>query len=231
MKTGLPSATFPFFSSVSEATRRELLALPVRQAPAHLQVLRKGDEVEGVYLVTGGALRVFHLAPDGREATLYWVEPGQTCILALTAAFRREPYPAWVETDASPVSYVLVPHQKLRAILAAEEAVREFVFEALSGRVFELMSTLAETAVLRVEARVAALLLRRAESDGTVHMTQARIAAHLGTAREVVFRALRALEARGLVETRRGVVLLCNRDELVATCGKDDDFDTAASGA
>lgn len=219
MGTGLPSPTFPFFATVSEATRRALVALPVRHAPAHVQVLRQGDEVEGVYLLTGGALRVFHVAADGREATLYWVEPGQTCILALTAAFRREPYPAWVETDRDPVSYVLVPHEMLRVILGAEESVREFVFEALSGRVFELMSALAETAVLRVEARVAALLLRRADPAGAVHMTQARIAAHLGTAREVVFRALRALEARGIIETQRGVVQIRKPEDLAAVAG------------
>lgn len=214
-----PQATFPFFSSVSEPTRRALGALPVRHAPPNMQVLRQGDEVGGVYLVTAGTLRVYHVAADGREATLYWVEPGQTCILALTAAFRREPYPAWVGTDRAQVSYVLVPHDLLRAILGTEEAVREFVFEALSGRVFELMSTLAATAVLRVEARVAALLLRRADAAGVAHMTQARIAAHLGTAREVVFRALRALEARALIETHRGAIHVVRREELAALAG------------
>jgi CRP/FNR family transcriptional regulator len=127
-----------------------------------------------------------------------------------------------VETDRDPVSYVLVPHEMLRVILGAEESVRAFVFEALSGRVFELMSTLAETAVLRVEARVAALLLRRADRAGAVRMTQARIAAHLGTAREVVFRALRALEARGLIETQRGVVQIRKPGELAAAAGREE---------
>jgi len=37
-------------------------------------------------------------------------------------------------------------------------------------------------------------------------MTQARLAAELGTAREVVFRALRALVERGLIGTQRGRV-------------------------
>ncbi len=211
-----PAASFPCLTLVNETTRRALASLPVRHAPPSVQVLRRGDEVEGVYLLTEGALRVYHLAPEGREVTLYRVEPGQTCILALTAAFRREPYPAWVETDRAPVSYVLIPHEQLREIMGREAAFREFVFEALSGRVFELMTLLAETSVLRIEARVAALLIRRADGSGCVQMTQARIAADLGTAREVVFRALRTFESEGLITTLRGRVRLLRRDALAA---------------
>lgn len=76
---------------------------------------------------------------------------------------------------------MLIPHEQLRE--RREAAFREFVFEALSGRVFELMTLLAETSVLpRIEARAG----RCSPSGvrlGCVQMTQARIAADLGTAR------------------------------------------------
>jgi len=66
--------------------------------------------------------------------------PGQTCILALTAAFRGDPYPAWVETEDEQLSFVLVAGAMFRQLCNAEPPFRSFVFEVLSGRVFELMS-------------------------------------------------------------------------------------------
>jgi CRP/FNR family transcriptional regulator len=199
---------FPFLGGCSEKARTLVTALPSRTVPDRTLVLRRGDQVDGVYLVTAGTLRVYYITADGREATLYRVRPGETCILALTAAFRRERYPAWVETEAGPLRFVLLPGEHFRRLYDQEPAFRGFVFEVLSGRVFELMGKLEELGSLRLEQRLAAFLLAEADVDGVVSMSQARLAAHLGTAREVVFRAVRSLSARGLVATTRGRVRL-----------------------
>lgn len=200
------SEGFPFLAGCSPDARSLVAALPSRTVPAHTGVLRRGDPVDGVYLVTEGSLRIYYVTVEGREATLYRVRPGETCILALTAAFRRERYPAWVETEAGPLSYVLLPGEHFRRLYDEEPAFRGFVFEVLSGRVFELMAKLEELGSLRLEQRLAAFLLAESGDDGVVVMSQARLAAHLGTAREVVFRAIRSLSGRGLVATSRGRV-------------------------
>lgn len=197
---------FPFLAGASTATRELVAGLPVRQVAPRSPVLHRGDLVEGVFLVVGGSLRVFYIAADGHEATLYRVRPGQTCVLALTAAFRSEPYPAWVETEDETLSFVLVPGAMFRELYNTEPSFRSFVFEVLSGRVFELMTRLEEVGSLRVEQRLAAFILEAADDDGEVAMSQARLAAHLGTAREVVFRALRTMSDAGLVTTSRGRV-------------------------
>ncbi len=212
---------FPFLASLSAPARRTLTQLPVRRAPARTAVLRRGDDVEGVYLLTSGTLRVYHVTLEGRESTLYWVKPGQTCILALTATFKREPYPAWVETDGEPVSFVVVPERTFRQLLA-ESAFRDFTFEVLSSRVFELMVALEELGSLRVEQRVASFLLRQADATGVVRVSQERLAAHLGTAREVVFRALRSLVARECVTTGRSRIRIVDRETLEHLVGRDD---------
>lgn len=208
MVKALSTARFPFVAEVSAPSRRLLTQLTPRFARSHTPLLKRGDEVEGAYFVMSGALRVFQISPEGREATLYWVEPGETCILALTAAFRRERYPAWVETDHEPASIVVVPGETFRHLFDVEPAFRSFVFEVLSRRVFGLMASLEEVGSLRIEQRVAAFLVRRADGAGVVHVSQARLAAHLGTAREVVSRALRALAARDLLSVERGRVRL-----------------------
>lgn len=166
-------------------------------------LVARGDLVTGAYLVEEGALRVYYVSAEGREGTLYWVEPGQSCILALNCMFSRLAYPAWVESEgASRVR--IVPGDVYRRLFATEPAVQSFTFDVLSGRLFELMALIEETASQGLEARVAALLLRRPKGGAEVSVTQEQIARHLATSREVVSRVLRGLVARRVIETVPG---------------------------
>jgi CRP/FNR family transcriptional regulator len=214
MRAGLTEATFPFLERLGVSARRELGALSQTRAKPGQRLLRQGDAVSGVFLLLSGSLRVYYLTPEGREATLYHVEPGGTCVLALSSSLNDEPYPAWVDAGVGGAAYVRVPSAISRALLANEAGYRDFVFSVLSGRVFELMRTLEEAGSTRVEQRVARYLARRMSPEGVVAVTQVGIASELGTAREVVSRALRSLAARGLVRTGRVRVVVLDRKAL-----------------
>ncbi|MFO0728984.1 MAG: cyclic nucleotide-binding domain-containing protein, partial [Myxococcota bacterium] len=88
---------FPFFRQLSPRGRGEIDALRTTAVDPNAPLLRRGDDAGGAYLVLEGALRVYYLTEEGREATLYRVEPGGTCVLALSSTLSARPYPAWVE--------------------------------------------------------------------------------------------------------------------------------------
>ena len=203
MSPALTEVRFPFLTRLSRGGRRELEALVAKRVGSGRTVLRRGDSADGAYLVVGGALRVFYLSDAGREATLYHVEAGGTCVLALTSTFTGEPYPAWVQAGPSGAHIVRVPTAIFQRLFDAEASFRAFVLRALSARIFDLMCALEELGSVVIERRVARYLLRGRQSDGIVRVSQIGIASELGTAREVVYRALRALSARGLIETGR----------------------------
>jgi CRP/FNR family transcriptional regulator len=210
---------FPFLARLTPEGRSELETLRPATVDASEHLLSRGDNADGAFFVTKGALRVYYVTEEGREATLYRVEPGGTCVLALTAALADEPYPAWVDAGSAGASFVRVPQAVFTTAIHREPALREFVFSALSGRVFELMRTLEEAGSASVAQRVARYLLRRADGAGVVRASQAGIAAELGTAREVVFRSLRALSDQGLVETGRARVRILDRAGLGVVAG------------
>jgi CRP/FNR family transcriptional regulator len=213
-RRGITETDFPFLARLTAAGRRELASLvPTRVKPAQ-HLLRRGDDAGGVYLVTSGALRVFYVSADGREATLYRVESGAACVLSLTATFSDEPYPAWVDAGTSGADFVRVPSAVFHRLLDGETAFRQFAFASLSGRVLDLMRTLEELGTERIEQRVARYLLRQPAADGLVRTTQSGIASELGTAREVVFRVLRGLSQRRLVRTSRARIQILDRGGL-----------------
>lgn len=221
MSPALTQARFSFLSRLSNGGRRELGALAAKRVGPRRAVLRRGEPADGAYFVVGGALRVFYVSAAGREATLYHVESGGTCVLALTATLAGEPYPAWVEAGPSGAEVVRVPSAMFHRLFDSEPPFREFVLRALSARIFELMCTLEETGSVMVERRVARYLLRRRQPDGNVRVSQVAIASELGTAREVVYRALRALSARRLIETSRMRIRIHDARGLAAAAEDD----------
>lgn len=207
---------FPPFDKLSAAS--ELLlgrGLRYAQFEKTTTVLNKGEAVSGAYVVTAGQLRVYTLSPSGQEATLYLIDSGEACVLALNCIFNHLLYPAWVE--AKPNTHVaVIPGVAYRALFEAEPAVRNMTVQAFSTIVFRLMAELEQVHSNTLEQRLVSFLLLRAATNGTLRMTQQQIAAHLGTTREVVARIVGELVVLGYLATGRGFVTILAFDKLAA---------------
>ncbi len=182
-------------------------------------VVERGQRVSGAYFVLEGALRVHTLTPGGKEAMLYRITPGETCILALNSLFNGVDYPAWVRAEVDTVVGV-VPGPAYRAVFERERAVQDLTVHALSRGLFRLMAELEEVHGCRLDQRLARHLLSDADSEGVLCRTQQDLAARLGTTREVVARIMADFAARKLVRTGRGVIRLIDRARLEAMAGE-----------
>jgi CRP/FNR family transcriptional regulator, anaerobic regulatory protein len=206
---------FPLLEELSAAGRSRL-ATATRHVTLHphAKVLQRGDEVAGAYLVERGALRVYYVSAEGREGTLYWIDPGQSCILALNCLFARLAYPAWVEADNAETQVAVISGDAYRELFSSEPAVQRFTFDALAARLFDLMTLMQETASLGLEQRVAALLLRRAKDAQLLETTHEQIAHHLGSSREVVSRVLRNIARSGALSLSPGSIAILDAEKL-----------------
>lgn len=200
-------------------TPRPEVAEVMRRA-GHMVTLEKGVEVftpgattSVVPLVMEGRIRVLSTTESGAEITLYEIAPGQMCVLAAAGALTGRDYPATAITETR-VTALLLPAAEFLRLFGQDQDLRRSVFDLLTGRLAALMGLVSEVAFQPLEARVAAYLGRRADPSGLVSETHEAIAAHLGTAREVVSRILKAFEERGLVELGRGKIRVTDRREL-----------------
>jgi len=199
---------FEPFHALSEESRRLLRQGLVRKECGRAEVaLHKGQPVSGAYVVLAGRLRVFALAPNGTEATLYFIEPGETCVLALNCLFNDLLYPAWVQAEAA-TTVALIPGAVYRKLFEREVPIQNLTVHALSTLVFRLMSELELVHSSHHKQRLANFILIQAASDGVLRMTQQQLAQHLGTTREVVARLLGDFVAGGLVQTGRGSIAI-----------------------
>lgn len=181
-------------------------------------LIDKGDSVSGAYVVVRGRLRVYSISPGGNEATLYFINPGEICILALNCIFNNLQYPAWVQSE--PGSCVgVIPSPTYRTLFRNEPSIQDLTVHALSVLVFRLMEELEEIHSLNLNERLAKFILMRAEGTGQLRMTQGELAAHLGTTREVVAKLLRRMVAEQWVRTMRGGIVVERPEALAKLAG------------
>ena len=90
--------------------------------------------------------------------------------------------------------------------------------ELMASRFSEVMWLVEQILWKSFDRRLAAFLLEESvlESSDELRITHERIAAHLGTAREVVTRMLRYFQSEGLVSLSRGTVRIADRQGLEA---------------
>lgn len=210
----------PFAEGFSEATRMRLRKQGrVLSFPPCAPLLHPGDAVSGAYFVVSGSIRVHYLDSDGREGTLYRIEPGQSCILALNCLFSEMRYPAFAEAGESGVSFVLLEGAAAGVLVADDPAFMRAMFEQVSARLYGLLHTLEQAIRLPLESRLIHLLLDLADEQGEIRLPQQRIASHLGTSREVVSRIVRSLVASGLIASAYGQLRIADTKALEERAG------------
>jgi len=193
-------------------TATALDALTPMDVPEGAVLFRPGETVKGFVIVLRGRIEVYLTGLSGREILLYEVNPGQSCVQSTLGLMGGEDYSGEaVARTASEI--VLVPRDIFLRLMDDDPGFRGFVFAAFAARLQSMMHLLDRVAFQRIETRLAACLLARAE-DGRIKATHAEIAVMIGTAREVVSRRLDALARRGIVALERGAVRILDAEAL-----------------
>jgi CRP-like cAMP-binding protein len=178
-------------------------------------ITREGERGGVVYYVRSGLIKVFKTSVEGKEQILHLIVAGQT--FNEVPALDGGPNPASTASIEPSVIYV-IQGALLRRLIALRPVVAQAIVQALATRLRYLV-TLAETLSLRsVTLRVAKLLLDQEasfqEGDVVYRLTQQEMAALAGTVREVVWRALKELEAAEAIEMSQGRVVVVDREYL-----------------
>ena len=205
------SFTADLFSDLAHPELAEALrqAATVRQLPANAVLVCEGDAIQAVPIVRSGRLRVVRQDEDGRELLLYYIQPGESCVVSLLGAVSGQlsRVTAVVEEAAEvqllPAAYVL-------RWLGEYPAWGRYVLQLYGQRFEELLRTVDALAFQRLDERLLHLLREKVRLGGTAELaiTHQQLAYELGTAREVVSRLLKQLENLGTVALHRHRVTL-----------------------
>jgi CRP/FNR family transcriptional regulator len=212
-KSTLWQDLFPALASGDRQTQSVLDGARLVSMPADQPVFHASSPCENYVLLLEGSVRVQVIGANGREAVLYRVLPGQSCVLTTCCILSGDDYPAEGFTESA-VRALVITKPAFDKALESAPAFRRFVFANLGGRIAAIIARMEEVAFRPVERRLAAFLLTHCDNTGTIHATHMELAVELGTAREVVSRHLKRLEASGLVALGRSTVQVRRPVEL-----------------
>ncbi len=200
-------------ADLDSAARASLAPLRPLTLPQGKVLFRPGDPVSGFVLVLMGQVGVYLTGPSGREIRLYSVAPGETCVQTTLGLLGEQDYAGEAVTETA-VELVLVPKSLFMELLASSSTFRSFVFRAFAQRLQTVMQVLEQVAFVKVEARLATVLLERAGGGDRVRATHQDLATAIGSAREVVSRRLERFGKDGLVALDRGEIRITDRPGL-----------------
>lgn len=174
-------------------------------------IFAPGDESRAFLIVTEGSVRVEQTNGAGRTVVLYRVNAGDSCVLTTTCLMSDRPYSGFGYAEGN-VKAIAISPSKFRRLLEQDTIFQELVFQGFASRVGELTDVIDDLLEHRTDLRLARWLAKRSERE--IVMKQADIAQELGTAREVVSRALKAFEDNGWIAIGRGKVSILDSESL-----------------
>ena len=215
------SEFFPVWDRLTPEQRRRL------QSAATRRRLRAGDMVHGastdcvgLLAVCSGRLRAYMLSEAGREITLYRLFERDICLFSASCMVKSLQFDMNIEAERDTELMVIAP-DVYRGVMEESAALSNYTNELMASRFSEVMWLVEQILWHSFDRRLAAFLLEESALEGgdELNITHERIAAHLGTAREVVTRMLRYFQSEKLVSVSRGTIKIENARGLETVAG------------
>lgn len=207
-------ARFPELARSHDRSLHDVLdAASIVKLPANCFVFHAGAPCQNYLLVLEGSVRVQVVASSGREATLYRVGPGHSCVLTTSCLLGNEAYPAAAITE-SPVAALALSGATFRQALDRSHDFRSFAFANLGNRLVDVIRKIEDVTFGLIDQRLARTLNERSVETRAVTTTHEALALELGTAREVVSRHLKVFEEHGWVKLGRGKITVLDSKAL-----------------
>ena len=190
-----------------------------RRLPHGEVIVRQGDHVSSLFLVTTGAVRLSSVTASGREIVV-----GLLCRGDLFGESALLGDPSLVRAQAvGPTTVLALPIASMRAMLERTPATAEELLRLIAARLHRTSAALEDAMAADLPSRVVGRLRELADDHGVpgphgvrlrIPLTQDELARMVGASRESVNRTVGALAARGVVRSGGGRFVITDPDAL-----------------
>jgi CRP/FNR family transcriptional regulator len=158
------------------------------------ELIREGQYVKVVPIVLGGMVKVF-AGEDSKEILLYYIHPGESCVMSFSACLKNAKSKVFALTTESTTA-ILLPCDKLTNWILQYPVINRLFYQQFDQRYTELIDTVSHLLYDRLDKRLIDYLKEKKIMTGKnpIKISHKEIAKDLGTAREVISRLIKKLE-------------------------------------
>ncbi len=199
---------FPKLSEMKELKNKLTEISSIHTFEKDTVLLKEGGYIKVIPLILSGLIKVFKEEPiNGNEVLLYYIKPGESCVMSVTALVKNEVSKVKVIVEET-VEMVVIPADKALEIAKQYPKWNEFIYDLFNLKFEELLHVIEILTFSNKDTRLLEYLKKEARLKSTLKLqvTHQKIAYDLGSSREVISRLLKKLETNGLLKLRHGVV-------------------------
>lgn len=172
-------------------------------------IVNMDSYVKIIPVVLSGSLKVMRTDEDGREILLYYLTPGESCIVSILSGMKNETskVKAIVEEDAE---IIIIPVDKAKEWVKKFPDWTDFIFNLYQKRFEELLDIVNALAFQKIDARLLHLIKQKTQlyKSNEIIVTHQQLADELGISREATSRVLKQMEKERLLVLSRNKILL-----------------------
>lgn len=172
-------------------------------------ILNENAYIRAIPIVLSGCIGVMRTDDDGREILLYYINPGESCIMSFLGGIHNDTskVKAIVEEETE---IIFIPIDKVNLLIKENPEWLDYIFRLYHKRFEELLEVVNDVAFKKMDERLLNFIKKRCEltKNTTLQITHEHLANELGTARVVVSRLLKQMEDKGLLKLGRNKISL-----------------------
>jgi CRP/FNR family transcriptional regulator len=210
------SQYFPIWNKLTREQQQRLSDVTELQQIKRGTVIHDGSpECKGMVLVKSGQLRAYLLSDEGREITICRFFEMDICLFSASCVMPNMMFDVFIEAEKDTEIFV-IPACLYQNLMDESLPLSTYSRDLITNHFSEVMWLMEQIMWRSFDKRLAGFLVEesRIEETDSLKITHEKIAAHMGTAREVVTRMLRWFQSEGMVKLTRGTVELLDKKAL-----------------
>lgn len=208
-----------FFEGLSGPQQAEMFAIGVtRRVEKGQTIFIDGDKATGFYIILAGKVKIYKLAPEGKEQILHVFGPGEP--FGEVPTFANAFFPAHAEA-VEKTELLFFHRESFIRQIRQDPDLAMGMLAILSRRLLHMTKLVESLSLQNVSTRLAAYLVRLSEDQkqaATVQldMNKGQLASYLGTVPETLSRALNRLTSQNLIKVQGRRITIYDRAGLQA---------------
>lgn len=174
-----------------------------------------GQGCAGILFVRKGRLRVYLVSEKGRDITLYFIEPGEICVLSASCVISAIAFQVEIEAEED-TEAIRIAGDVYAALQKNNLRLENYTLRLTVDRFNDVMWSMQQLLFFNMDQRIATYLYDECGKRGTTELlaTHESIARSIGSAREVVSRVLKQFARENIVVVGRGKITVLDERKL-----------------
>lgn len=207
---------FPIYHKLTKKEQEALASVAVERSAEKDTILHTGaGDCMGLLVIKSGQLRAYITSDEGREITIYRLFEHDVCLFSASCMMNNIQFNITISVEKD-AKFWVIPTGTYRALMDQSAAIANYTNQLMASRFTDVMWLIEQVMWKSFDKRLAHFLLEESvlEDSKILKITHEKIAAHMGSAREVVTRMLKYFQTEGFVKLSRGTIEITDVEGL-----------------